>query len=63
MVAGQGKAFQQTACLGMVWEIVSEQKIAAREGSLVQLEVKWDKQRTNQKERETCKDTGVPGDI
>lgn len=44
-------------------EIVSEQKIAAREGLHVQLEVKRENERTNQMGRETCKDTALPGEI
>lgn len=41
----------------------SEQKIAAREGLFVQLEVRRDKGRTNQMGRETCKDISLPGEI
>ena len=43
-------------------EIVSEQKIAAREGLFVELEVKRDNERTNHMGRETCTDTALPGE-
>lgn len=43
---------------------VSEQKIAASEGRLfVRLEVRRDKDRTNQMGRDTCTDASLPGEI
>lgn len=62
MVACQVKLL--TNCLSRNGvENFSEQKIAAREELFVQLEVKRDKERTNQIGRVTCKDTSLSSEI